>query len=227
MTIIISSASNAAASSGIPVEDLLVRLDRLMNDEDRTRWTEEERIGWFNDAAAEIVLRRPAARAVTEVMELVGGTFQQCSEGAAQLLNVVRNIKATGTGGRVISIVDQQALNASDPDWHSAKARETRHYMIDERSPTTFYVYPPAVSGAKVEVLVSKAPPQVANAADTLDIRPEFTNAIINWALYRCHTKDDEVANGAVATIHYQAFTDAIGAPSQAAQVNSATGNSV
>jgi hypothetical protein len=44
--------------------------------------------------------------------------------------------------------------------------------------------------------------------------------------IYRAHTKDSEYSQGAVAALHYQAFTDAIGAPAQAAQVNSATGNS-
>lgn len=209
----------------ISVADLLRRLSNMMNDEQKTRWTEEEQIDWFNDAAREIVLRRPSARAVTELLALGEGTYQQCAQGTTQLLNVVRNIGPTGKPGRAISIGDLQQLDRADPDWHSLTPGTTRHYMVDERNPTAFYVYPPAVDGALVEVLVALPPPKVSSAEDSIDMRIEFINAILNWAMFRCHTKDSEYAQGAVATLHYEAFTDAIGAPAQAAQMNSATGN--
>lgn len=227
MTIVISSQDSSAVSIGIHVADILRRVGSIMNDEDHVRWTELELIDWINDAAGEIVLRRPAARAVIEIIALASGTRQNTPDGTSQLLNVVRNWKAGGTPGSAISITDMQAMNAADPDWHAARAGTTRQYMIDERSPTTFYVYPPATNGAQVEVLVAKPPPKVVANTDTLDMRPEFIGALLNWIMYRCHTKDSEYANGAVAAQHYQAFADAIGAPAQAAQTNSATGNSV
>jgi len=210
----------------IPVSDLLRRMGNLMSDAEHIRWTEEEAIDWFNDGAREIVLRRPAARAVTQLITLEPGTYQQAPQGTSQLLNVVRNIKADGKPGRVITITDQQQLDRADPDWHSTRAGETRHYMLDERSPTAFYVYPPANEGALVEALLAVPPPAVSKVTDSIDMRVEFLGAILHWAVYRCHTKDSEFAQGAVATLHYQAFTDAIGAPAQAAQVNSATQNS-
>lgn len=225
--IISSIEDSSVTTSGIPVADLLRRLDAMMGDDDRIRWPQGERIDWFNDAGSEIVLRRPAARAVTEHLALAAGTLQAASDGTSQVLDIVRNIKASGAAGRAIRLVDRQSLDDADPDWHSAKAGETRHYMIDERNPTSFHVYPPAINGAKVEALLAKPPPKVALETDTIDLRPEFINAILNWAMYRCHTKDSEYSQGATAALHYQAFTDAIGAPAQAAQVNSATGNSV
>ena len=209
----------------IPVADLLRRLDNLMSDAQKVRWTESERIDWFNDGAREIVLRRPSARAVNELLPLSEGTYQQCAQGTSQLLNVVRNIASTGKAGRAIGITDLQQMDRADPDWHSATPGITLQYMVDERNPTAFYVYPPAIEGALVEVLVAAPPPEVTASTDFIDMRVEFINAILNWAVYRCHTKDSEYSQGAVASLHYQAFTDAIGAPAQAAQMNSATGN--
>ncbi len=209
----------------ISMADCLKRLDYLMLDAQRKRWDVTERMLWINDAAREIVFRRPAARAITERLALEEGTLQQSSAGTAQVLSIVRNINANGTPGRAISITDRQQLDDADPDWHQATADRTLHFMVDERSPTTFHVYPPAIEGAIVETLVSKAPPEVTDPAGSIDLRAEFINAIINWALYRCHTKDSEHSNGAVAAQHYQAFTDAIGAPAQAALTNSANGN--
>lgn len=228
MTIIVNSSTQGLTvnGSGILVSDLLRRFQTIMLDAKKVRWSEQEAIDWVNDGASEIVLRRPAARAVTEIVQLLAGTFQRASDGAAQVLDVMRNIGTDGKPGKSIRIADRQQIDDIDPDWHRRRAATTRHYMIDERSPTTFYVYPPAVDGAQVEMLVSKPPPQVTASTDTIDIRPEFINAILNWMMYRAHSKDSEYSQGAVAALHYQAFTDAIGAPSQAAQVNSATGNS-
>lgn len=211
----------------ILVSDLDARLSLLMTDDERVRWSLSERIQWFNDAGKEIVLRRPAARAVRQTLTLVAGTLQSAPDGTAQVLDVVRNVNEDDTPGRAIRIADRQAIDAADPDWHSATARATVNWMIDERAPTVFEVWPPAVAGAKVDALLSVPPPDVADLTDTIDLRQEFINAIINWALYRMHTKDSEYAQGGIAAQHYQAFTDAIGAPAQAAQANSATGNSV
>lgn len=227
MTIAISTLmSNVPVSVGMPVEDLLRRFRTLMMDAKKIRWSEQEAIDWLNDGASEIVLRRPAARAVTEIVEMVAGTYQTCSLDAAQLLDVMRNVTIDGGSGKAIRIADRQQIDDVEPDWHRKRQGITRHYMVDERSPTSFYVYPPAAQGARVETLVSKPPPKVEAATDTLDLRPEFLNAVINWMLYRAHTKDSEYSQGALAGLHYQAFTDAIGAPAQAAATNSATGNS-
>lgn len=208
----------------IPVTDLLARLDNLMNDDDRVRWDVTERLHWINDAAREIVLRRPAARSVTQALTLAAGTLQTAPVGAAQVLDITRNLVA-GQPGRVIRITDRQLLDDAMPDWHTAKAGLTKHFTYDERTPTTFYVYPPANAGATVEALLSMPPPAV-DANGTLDMRAEFINAIINWALFRCHTKDSEFSQGAMAAQMYQAFMDAIASPDQAVQTNSPKGNS-
>lgn len=226
---IISTSVNAVSNVGgvgIKVSDILRRFRNIMMDAKAVRWSEQEAIDWLNDAASEIVQRRPASRAITEQVPLVAGTYQIASDGAAQVLDVIRNIEASGRPGLPIRIADRQQIDDADPMWHSRRPAPTRHYMVDERSPTSFYVYPPAADGAIVEMLVSKPPPQVSSSEEVLDLRPEFISAILNWMMYRAHTKDSEYSQGQVAALHYQAFTDAIGAPSQAAQVNSATGNS-
>lgn len=226
---IISTSVNAVSNVGgvgIKVGDILRRFRNVMMDAKAVRWSEQEAIDWLNDAASEIVQRRPASRAITEQVSLVAGTYQIASDGAAQVLDVIRNIGFNGKPGLRIRIADRQQIDDAEPMWHARRPGPTLHYMVDERSPTSFYVYPPAQDGAIVEMLVSKPPPQVASSEDVLDLRPEFISAVLNWMMYRAHTKDSEYSQGNVAAMHYQAFTDAIGAPSQAAQVNSATGNS-
>ncbi len=229
MTQIISASSDDRATTngvGIVASEIIRRFQTVMMDQKAIRWTLQEALDWMNDGASEIVLRRPASRALTEQIQLVDGTFQVASDGSAQVLDVIRNISANGKPGKPIRIVDRQQLDDAEPDWHNKRQAPTRHYMIDERSPTTFYVYPPAVDGAIVEMLVSKPPPKVTAPTDLVDMRPEFLSAILNWMMYRAHSKDSEYSQGNMAALHYQAFTAAIGEPMQAAQLNSATGNS-
>ena len=211
----------------ILVSDILTRLDDLMSDADRVRWTQAERIRWICDAGQEIVLRRPASRALTQNLTLVAGTLQTTPVGTAQLLDITRNIKAGGAPGSIVRITDRQMMDDAAPDWHAAKAGPSQHYMQDDRSPTTFYLYPTAVAGAVVEALLAVPPPAVTAPTDTFDMREEFIGAVINWCLYRMHTKDSEYSQGAVAMQHYQAFADAIGSPAAAAQQNSAKANSI
>lgn len=206
----------------IPVSDILSRLDDLMSDDDRIRWTVEERMRWISDAGREIVLRRPAARAVTQELTLIAGTYQTTPEGTAQLLDIVRNVP-----GPIVRITDRQGIDDAMPNWHNAKAAVTKHYMMDDRTPTSFYVYPPAAAGAKVEALLSVPPPSVASPDEIFDMRAEFIGPIVDWCLYRMHTKDSEYSQGAVAMQHYSAFSDAVGAPAAAAQQNSAKANSL
>lgn len=190
----------------IPVSEILERAGIILNDDQYVRWTKGELIGWINDGAAEIVIRRPSAHAVTELVSLQAGVLQRIPAGAIQLLD----IPAT-EDGRPVRRVDRQLLDDQLPGWRSAKAGRTKHYTYDERSATTFYVYPPAVAGAKVEMFYSSPPAEVANDTDALDLDRVYMSPLVSFVLYRALAKDSEFADGALAAAHYGAFGDALG----------------
>lgn len=190
----------------IPVRDIISRAATILNDEDHVRWPIDELLNWINDGAAEIVIRRPQARARVASVDLVAGPLQSLPEGAIQLIDVVRNLP-----GRPVSRVSRRLLDDQDPDWYDAKPGKTRHYTLEEETPTHFYVYPPAVADAKVEAKYSEAPPAVASENDTLDLDRAYIGPLVSYTLYRALAKDSEFANGAVAVSHFQAFTEALG----------------
>lgn len=226
MTVVISTQqASDILSPGIKVADLIRRFNTIMLDVKGVRWSDQEAIDWINDGAKEIVLRRPGARIATESLSLAEGTRQNASDGTIQVIDIVRNLKSNGKVGSAVTFVTRHAMDNADPNWHARRNGPTKHYMIDERNPVVFWVYPPAVNGAVVEAMLAKAPPEVTQDSDILDMRPEFISAILNWMMYRAHSKDSEYAQGQIATLHYQAFADAIGVSVQAEQVNSATGN--
>ena len=191
--------------------DILQRASIILNDEDFVRWTKDELFAWLNDAACEVVIRRPAARAVTVAITLVAGALQQLPTGGIELLDVVRNV-----GGRSVRRTDRQLLDDAAPDWPTMKqASAIKHYTFDERTPTVFYVYPPAKAGVTVEALYSEAPPAVAADDDLLELDRAYMGPLVSYLLYRALAKDSEFANGTLAAAHFQAFNEALGANNQ------------
>lgn len=192
----------------IPVGDVFSRASIVLNDDDFVRWTQAELFLWLNDAASEIVIRRPAARAVTRAITLSEGPFQALPEGAIQLLDVVRNLP-----GRPISRAMRRLLDDQFPDWYDMKPEKTKHikhYTVEDVAPTEFYVYPPAREGMVVEAKFSEAPPIVSSITDTIDLDRAYIGPLVSYILYRAMAKDSEYANGAVSAAHFQAFNEAL-----------------
>lgn len=204
----------------IAAADIISRAGQILLDEEHIRWEVPELLQWINDGAAEIILRRPGARAITKSIPLQAGTRQVIPERGVMLLDVVRNMGVGGeTPGRAIRRVDRQLLDDQYPEWHSQRAaRAIKHYVFDDRSPKEFYVYPPAAASVEVEALYSELPPVVTALSGTIDLDTEYMTPLLSYVAYRAFLKDSEFANGNVATLHYRTFNDAM---------TSAAGNAV
>jgi hypothetical protein len=188
--------------------DITSRARLLLNDIDATRWVDSELFKWINDAQKLVAMVRPDASVATFVMTLIAGTRQTIPSGGFRLLDIVRNV-TTVTGstpanqvvtvpGRSVRIVDREVLDTQDPYWHTATgSAEIKHFIYDNRSPTLFYVYPPATTSAKLEVVYSVAPTDVAAAGDTLSISDIYQDVVLNYVLYRAYSKDAEYASNA------------------------------
>lgn len=207
------------------------RVGDLILDSTLVRWTAIERVRWANEAMGAILSRRPAAFARRSVQALIAGTYQTVPADSAMLLDIVRNIAVDGiTSGRPIRRSDRQLLDDTDPNWQTGTQKaEIRQYTFDDRMPKMFYVYPPAIAGTKVEMLDAALPADIAALTDTLQIGAEYMEAVVNYVCYRCHCKDFQYANAAVAAAFYQAFETSLGVKGQAQNATSPNqpGNSV
>lgn len=199
--------------AGISAATLIERSGFLLQDDDHVRWTVPELISWINEAAGALVTLRPSAGAKLVVLPLAAGTQQTLDDDVVQLLDVVRNVGADGvTPGRAIRLAERHLFDSADPDWHTRAGKATiKHYIYDDRTPNVFYVYPPALAGAKVQASITAMPPQVLTEADDLQLDNQFESALVNYIVFRAMAKDSEYANGAVATGYYQAFQAALG----------------
>lgn len=207
----------------ITAQSIIRRCAEALQDKQFTHWTVAELVRHLNDGQREIATIRPDATSTVTSVALVAGARQTAP--GMKLLDVERN---TGGTKRPIRLVDRAILDAQLPSWQGMTGvTEIQHYMVDQRDPTAFYVYPPAASsGASVEVLYSAAPTDVPELADSAVIndvvgntvlRDIFANALMNNILFRAYSKDSEnPANAMRAQAHYALFTSALGIEAKA-----------
>jgi hypothetical protein len=134
---------------------------------------------------------------------------------------------AATSAKKAVRLVPRQILDAQIPGWHAIPGTvDILHYMFDARDPKTFYVYPPAVDSAQLEIMYSAIPTPIAEPADgklysdvvgNVSLPDIYANALLDYMLYRAYSKDSEYAgNAARAQAHYGAFTASLTAEIQA-----------
>ena len=220
--------------------EIMTSASRILLDEDYTRWTMTELAEWLTAALRQVALHVPTATSRNIVIPLVEGTFQRLPADCQQVLRVVRNVDVEGdnrVGKGVITIVDRQALDSQNPNWHDGQYVRyrpyARHFIFDETDPLTFYVWPGNDGTGHVEAVVSviptpikadagKDPEELASYGMTVDVLDVYANAILDYTLYRAYCKDAQNA-GAMsrASAFYEQFANALGIKSNSSIVNS------
>lgn len=192
------------------VVELINDANRILNDVTKTRWPEAELLGWFNHAIRAIVEKRPDASPVNGVHACVAGTRQALPAAGLRLIDVVRN----STVGTAITPISRKILDEQLRDWHvtTTPSTDIRHFVYDDRNPKTFYLYPAPAVGHQVDFVYSTCPPdiEISNFATDVQVIPIddiYANAIIDFMLWRCYSKDAEYAENAnSAARHLQVF---------------------
>ena len=196
--------------AAVQVNDVVLRVGQLLQDTTHIRWPLTEKLQYITDAVREVCFFKPDACVKTSVVNLVAGTKQAIPAEGTTLIDIPRNMGVDGaTPGAAPRAVTRDILDAQMPGWHaSTPAAEVKHYVFDPQNQRVFYVYPPQpATGQGSLELVYSAEPANATENGTLDLDGTWLPAIVNYALYRCYSKDAEYsANANLAAAYYQAF---------------------
>lgn len=211
----------------IPAMSIVKAAATVLQDLDGVRWSAAELVDWLNAGQREIQIYRPDATAKTVDGTLAAGPRQVLTSIAEvnaikplRLIEVTRNTSTLSARG-AITLAEKDDIDAVDPEWYALPGSvDIEHFMVDAREPMAFYVYPPALAGAKVEITVSTSPTDVpapvgnayTSVTGNIDVADNFANALVDYILHRAFLKDTEFAadvNRAVA--HYNAFGNALG----------------
>jgi len=204
----------------IAAQSIIRRVVETLQDNTSVRWPVNELVRYLNDGQREVVLYRPDAMVTNTTLTLAAGSKQALPANGAKLIEVIRN--NTANSKRAVRLVNREILDAQSPGWHSITGTaEVLHFMYDPRDPKVFYVYPPALNTAAVDIVYSALPTDIVEPADgstytavsgNISVPDIYGNVIQDYILYRAYTKDSEYAgNAARAQAHYQAFANALG----------------
>lgn len=210
----------------------------VLNDVDGVSWTVTELAKWINAACRELVRLKPTALTASVAMLLAAGTrqslagasFVKTADGSAasltalQLLAVERNMGSAGTQpGAAVTATEREKLDVLLPGWHQlAAGQEISRFMFDPKDPLAFWNYPPAPASPAlyVQVLVSRAPVNVLDDADTVlgtdDIDPDladiYEDVLVDGVLALALAKDAGLPGAAQRqALHAGRFASALG----------------
>lgn len=174
-----------------------------------------ELLGWVQEGHSFVVIVKPNANVANRTIQLQPGTRQELPAGAIGLVQVYNNMGADGsTPGNVITIVDRQTLDNTDPGWHgSAPDGAVIHYVYDEDDPTHFDVYPPQPDPAGyVRAAYPTNPTLPAGLGDTITLDDIYAPVLTDYVVFRALSKDGaNPTNEAQAQGFYTRLTEALG----------------
>jgi hypothetical protein len=238
------------------VREALRRVSTLLQDIDPqfTNFPESEAVDALNDAQMAVASLLQGAGTRSDAIRLKPGAQQSietispldCRPGDGSIqttpvygiafMGLYRNMGADGfTPGRAITVVDQDKLDAQDPDWALASRARTSllTYCHNPLLPLVFQVSPPvhATTPVWVQAQFSAQPARIpaggpvgaeiyratgANT-ETIKVRDEFLDLLVHYVVARANMKDAEWTESNKAAYFTNLFLGVVNAKIQAA----------
>jgi len=204
----------------ITAQSIVREVQRVMNDYRGIRVPASDLVPLLNQAQRLIQTVRPDSTSAVAPFALAAGSKQSLPLNAAALLDILSN--STGQQRRITK-TNMALLDAVEPNWRTRAASGTIvHYMHDVRTPRTFWVYPPAIGGAEVELEASSYPVDVPSPSGNglswntvsggISLTDEFEQALIALTLAFAYRSDLEGAmNPALAETYMQQASTLLG----------------
>lgn len=203
----------------IAARDIFQAVTIEVQDDSSIRWPLPELVIAFNDGQRDILVHRPDALDERFSHPLVAGTVQELPAQYSKLIDV----KANSTGEkRAVRICNREILDAQIPNWRGlTPSLVIKHFCYDPKESTVFEVYPPAAVGARLDLVASARPVDIAlpeggdtweDATGEMSLPDEYANALRDYIIYRLYLKDAKyTANDARAMARYQVYATTLG----------------
>jgi hypothetical protein len=198
----------------IEASSILRRAVDLLQDQTSVRWPMHELVRYLNDAQRIVVKARPDTMNTATTMTLSVGARQSLKSATAntagsgplsplpsKLIEIPRNMAGDLTA---VTKVERKMMDAGERGWYNtAPSISIKHFMFDERDPTAFYTYPPAASGAKLEVMYSAYPTDInepdvgtiwSDVVGNISLPDIYGDDVLNIILAYAYSKDSEYA---------------------------------
>lgn len=211
----------------VAASEILTDAQTTLFDPDGVRWPATELVKYLDLAQLKVVEARPDQYSTVREVSLVAGFRQRLDDDVYALLDIPNN--ATGQFKRITK-TDMAQLDMVLPGWRKRSGTmETVHFMHNLNEPRNFYVYPPAVLGSKVEMLVAEYPPLLpaptgpkgSTASGNIALADKWRDALFNFVMFKAYLKDAEFGgNPTLAAAYKDLFIQATGVELQTTTSN-------
>jgi hypothetical protein len=199
----------------ISVQSIIFDAQDALDDLSGVRWSAVALVQYLNDAQRACVDVRPDLASITVDHPLVPGARQAVPGNCSKLIEVSRN-----TNGRPVRLVKRELLDHSQPGWmQKTGSKSVQNYCYDPKDSRTFHVYPPAVAGASVDMVMVPRPTDIAapsgsswvTCSGNINVADEYAEALLHFVLFKAYARDSEQGNAGISAAHYQLFKSALG----------------
>lgn len=199
----------------VAASDIINRAKRLLQQTNvgSIRWDDVELLDHLNEGQREVVRFDPRAFIKTASVQLVPGIVQKIPSDGVQFVTAYHNMGADGaTPGAAVTPATRQDLDNNVPDWPTAGPGPVVHYVYDDIDPFTFMVYPPQPNPAEYLMIAYSAVPTDIGLTSTISVPDTYQSALLNYVMYRAHSKDTDTSSPERAAAYYTAFMNLMGA---------------
>lgn len=179
--------------------------------EEGVRWTNAELVDWVSEFYSHAANLVPSEFSSIRELLCIAGTKQDAPTDMIQVIDVIRNLDGDMLP---MSAASKGVLDSSVRGWHGhTESNEQEVFVLDERYPRSFYIYPPALVGSKIEIAgaVIPAPHILADftgGSVTIKCSDRIVPAIADYILFRAHSKDAEHAGNAARSNFHRNLCD-------------------
>ncbi len=191
----------------LTAQNIIDRSSMIVQDITNVRWPATELLNWLNDCRRSIASMRPDIYSVSTSLSLTAGAQQQLPADGVRLMDIPRNIS-----GAAITVTQRGFLDQQNPSWHQmTQTSSILHFMLDERYPSNFWVYPPSNGSSQIEIIYQQSPTELSASSALNVFENAYAGAMVDYVCYRAFSKDSEYAGNADrAGMHYKLFQDAL-----------------
>ena len=186
----------------VAVNSLVSEVSTLLLDTTHVRWSVADVIAALSEAQVELTKIQPDAYIKTVTVQLVPGAKQTAPSDCQTIVDMRQN-----ENGAAVTPCNRDALDRFTPKWMvTPTASYVVNWMTDPQ-PDTFYVSPAQGATPARVVITYSALPSGLSEGGNLVVRDMYAPRVVNYALFRLYSREDEAGSAEKAEAYYKLFT--------------------
>lgn len=177
------------------------------------RYSDDDLVRKFNLVLRKAVILRPDLFTEITTISCASGSLQQCPTDSVRLMDVLNN-----SAGAAVKQVNQEVIDLMIPDWENLSPGPATNWMRYPRDPNRFYVYPPAVAAASLQIIYSKCP-AVLSTSSTVPMQDVYMPVLVDGLCWLAEAIDAEHVESGKAKMFKDSFTEALTVGLQARRI--------